>query len=160
MLHSTASATAAGKVEADVLLTFQIIPLIPIWDLGRSIRRERPVRIHPRRQNRKFDPTWKSGSVMRASSTKAFPLPPSHGAFLSSFPLARLGRVWQDGAILWVWTLTLEARRVFAVTAGGSCWHMWSVLPLIRRCTLTTPGPSIRRINAAFLHGQTSALNC
>lgn len=37
MLHSTASATAAGKVEADVLLTFQIIPLIPIWDLGWSI---------------------------------------------------------------------------------------------------------------------------
>lgn len=31
MLRSTASATAAGKMEADVLLTFQMIPLIPIW---------------------------------------------------------------------------------------------------------------------------------
>lgn len=45
MLHNTASATAAGKVEADVLLAFQIIPLIPIWDLGWSIWRERPVRV-------------------------------------------------------------------------------------------------------------------
>lgn len=64
--------------------------------------------------------------------------------------------------ILWIWTLTLKTRRVFAFITGGSCWHMWSVLPLIRRCTVTTPGPSVQcrwGINAAFLHGQTSALN-
>lgn len=132
MLHSTASATAAGKVEADVLLTFQIIPLIPIWDLCCSIWRECPVRIHPRRQNRKIDPTWKSGSVMRASSTKAFPLPPSHGAFLSSFPLARLGCVWHDTAIfyesgLWHWKHggCLHSSQVAAVDTCGLC-SLWS----------------------------------
>lgn len=31
MMHSTDSATAPGKVEADVLLTFQIFSLILIW---------------------------------------------------------------------------------------------------------------------------------
>lgn len=54
MLRSTASATAAGKIEADVLLTFQIIPLIPIW--AHRSGGERPVRVRPRGQNRKSDP--------------------------------------------------------------------------------------------------------
>lgn len=62
MLHSTERATAARKVEADVLLTFQIIS-----HLGSSIFRDRLLRICSRHRNCKFDPSWRSGSGRRAS---------------------------------------------------------------------------------------------
>lgn len=84
MLRSTASATAAGKMEADVLLTFQIIPLIPIW--AHRSEGERLVRVRLRRQNRKSDLNWKPGPGTRACLKNAFPRLPMRQRFSLFFP--------------------------------------------------------------------------
>lgn len=145
MLYSTASTTEPGKVEADVLLTFQIISLILIWarpSKGSAWFRFVGIAGNGSRTRTLEARIW--SEKLSKLQKQAFPCSPfSQRFFFFRVPFTRFHRVVHVSVCSsWMNCRHLNGRQyfidldfdlkkmeggLFTVTTGPSCWHTWSV---------------------------------